>query len=70
MWPAAAAVILFAGNLAANWVGAGTAMEVFIDQYRPWLWAIIVLSLLLTAIPSPIRVPQTRYAQDECDQDG
>ena len=48
MWPAVVAVLLFAGNLAANWVGTGTAMEVFIDQYWPWLWAIIALSLLLT----------------------
>lgn len=48
MWPAVVALLLFAGNLAANWVGTGTAMEVFVDQYWPWLWAIIALSLLLT----------------------
>ncbi len=39
MWPAIVAVILFAGNMASNLVGAG--MEAFVDQYRVWLWVLI-----------------------------
>ena len=63
MWPAIVAVILFAGNMASNLVGAG--MEAFVDQYRFWLWVLIGIALVTSV---GMAVYDARHAQPTADR--
>ena len=63
MWPAIVAVILFAGNMASNLVGAG--MEAFVDQYRVWLWVLIGIALAATV---GMAIYDARHAQPNAER--
>ena len=63
MWPAIVAVILFAGNMASNLVGAG--MEAFVDQYRFWLWVLIGIALAATV---GMAIYDARHAQPNAER--
>ena len=63
MWPAIVAVILFAGSMASNLVGAG--MEAFVDQYRFWLWVLIGIALVTSV---GMAVYDSRHAQPTAER--
>ena len=46
--PALAALILFVGGIASNWVAADLQEE--LERYRPWVWGAFGLALLVTLV--------------------